>query len=87
MPVSIFSNNIAMPDRREAIGNAVLDGIGDPPENEQWTVYIYEPQEKPNYIVTIKGPDDFEWERDFFGPEERTPKFIREEVRQATHSP
>ena len=54
MPVTIF-NALPLPDRRQAVQQAVLEGIGEHPENEQWTVCIDEPQNKPNWIVSIEG--------------------------------
>ena len=85
MPVSIWCNTIAIPDRCEAIGAAVLNGIGQRPENEQWTVSIYEPADRPDYIVKIEGPDGFKWKRGFFY-EEQTPESIQAAVAKATHS-
>ena len=86
MSVTIFSNDIPIPEHRESIGEAVLDGIGQRPDNEQWTVSIYAPQNSANYIVVIEGPNDFKWEKSFSGPDERSPELIREQVRQATHT-
>ena len=86
MSVSIFCNEIPIPEHRESIGKAVLDGIGQRPDNEQWRVEIYAPRDSADYIVVIEGPNDFKWERSFSGPDERSPELIREEVRQATHT-
>ncbi len=83
MSVTIFSNDIPIPELRESIGKAVLDGIGQRPDNEQWRVYIYAPQNSAHYIVVIEGPNGFKWERSFG---ERSPEFIREQVKQATHT-
>ena len=80
MPASIFSNDIPIPDRRKVIGAAVLDGIGNRPEN--WVVSIHEPQYSPDYVVTIEGPDNFKWTHRFSG-NELTPEFIRNAVGQA----
>ncbi len=79
MPASIFSNDIPTPNRRKVIGAAVLDGIGNRPEN--WVVSIHQPQHSPDYVVTIEGPEDFKWTRRFFG-NEQTPEFIRDAVKQ-----
>ncbi len=86
MSVLIVSKSIAMPDRRETIGKAALEGIGHRPEAQIWEIQIREPQNMPNYIVTIHGPSNFKWVRDFFG-EEDTPDFIRQEIWKATHPP
>ena len=83
MRASILANTIAMPGRRQLIGDAVVEGVGDRPENETWKVWIYEPQDRPDYIVTIEGPGDFKWAHTFFGPYEQTPDFIRTEVAKA----
>ena len=86
MSVTIFINEIPIPEHREAIEKAVLEGIGQRPNNEQWMVSIYAPQNSDHYSVVIEGPNDFKWERSFSGPDERSPELIREEVRQATHT-
>ncbi len=86
MSVTIFSNDIPIPELRDSIGKAVLDGIGQRPDNEQWRGSIYAPQTSAHYIVVIEGPNDFKWERSFSGPDERSPELIREEVRQAIHT-
>lgn len=82
MPVSV-QNTISVPDKKKAIANAVLEGIGDRRAEEQWSVRIIEPPDRPDYIVTIEGPR-FKWKRDFFGPHEQTPEFIRSAVKEAT---
>jgi hypothetical protein len=85
MPRYVFSNNIAMPDRRKVIQEAVVAGIGSRPESETWVVSIFQPQDRPEYVVKIEGPGGFTWERTFWGPEEMSPEFIRQAVHQATH--
>lgn len=87
MPISVFSNNIAMPDRRKAIQEAVLAGTGSSPGSQTWQVFIFEPQSSPEYIVKIEGPEGFTWERSFLGVQEQTAQFIGAEVRRATHYP
>lgn len=86
MAVSVLANTIAMPDRRAAVEKAVVEGIGDRP-GEDWRVRIIEPQDRPDYIVTIEGHNNFRWKRDFFGPDEQTPEFIRKAVMEATKRP
>ena len=85
MPVSVFSNSIALPDRNKSIEDAVVNGIGARPESETWIIQIFEPSTGVEYVVSIKGPNNFTWKRAFFGPEKETPEFIRKEVHQATH--
>lgn len=80
----VLTNTIARPDCRKSIQEAVVEGIGPRLFTETWTVRIYEPQSGPQYVVKITGPNDFTWERTFFGPHEQTPEFIGEEVRKAT---
>ena len=81
----VLTNTIAMPDSRKSIQDAVLQGIGSRLDTQAWTVSIFEPQAGPEYVIKIKGPNDFNWERTFFGPGEQTPEFIRNEVHRATH--
>lgn len=81
---TVLINTIAMPDSRIAVQKAVLEGLGKRLETENWKVRIFEPQNSPAYIVRLEGPDEFRWEKEFFGPVEQTPKFIREEIRKAT---
>jgi hypothetical protein len=85
MPVSVLCNNVAMPDRRIAIQQAVLPGIGPRPGSEAWEVSICQSQSRDEYIVKIEGPEGFAWERAFFGVHEKTPQFIEQEVWRATH--
>ena len=81
MDLSVFCNTIAMPDRRQVVECAVLQGIGQAPGN--WVISIFEPQRSPEYIVSIERPDGFAWKRAFFGPVEQTPEFIQTEVARA----
>jgi len=78
----VLTNTIAIPERRKAIQEAVLEGIGKRSRGGL-TVRIFEPALSPEYVVKIAGPNGFNWERSFLGHEE-TPEFIREEVRKAT---
>jgi len=85
MPISVLTNTIALVDHRKQIQAAVLAGIGSRPQSENWTVRIYEPATSPEYVVKIEGPDGFNWNRTFLGPEEESPEFIRTAVTEATH--
>ena len=83
--VRVVSDTIADPEKREAVAAAVVNGIGPRPADEDWIVWIHEPQERSGYLVTIEGSHGFLWKRRFVGPDERTPKFIRGAVFRATH--
>ncbi len=83
--VRVVSDTIADPEKREAVAAAVVNGIGPRPADEDWIVWIHEPQERSGYLVTIEGAHGFLWERRFVSPHERTPEFIRETVFRATH--
>lgn len=84
MPGRIFSNNIALPERRDTISKAVLQAIGD--RRECWEASIYEPPENDEYVITIEGPDGSIWTRSFFGPDEQRPEVILRAVEQALTS-
>ncbi|HXJ93160.1 MAG TPA: hypothetical protein VMT20_09800 [Terriglobia bacterium] len=87
MAVKVFCNTIALPTYRDSVRGAVLEGIGERPPNEDWMISIFEPQDRPDYIVKIEGPNNFRWERDFFGPTEQTPEFIKHSVKEAIAKP
>jgi hypothetical protein len=80
----VVTNTIADPGSRRAIQNAVLQGLGQRPDNESWTVRIFEPQSGPEYVIKIEGANGFRWEHTFLGGHEQTPDFIRKEVQKAT---
>jgi hypothetical protein len=81
MPTQIFTNNISSPERREAIRNAVLQGIGE--RSDCWEASIYEPPDHQGYLIIIEGPDGCTWTRSFLGPDEQRPESIRQAVEQA----
>jgi hypothetical protein len=87
MAVKVFSNTIALRTYRDSVQRAVLDAIGERQPSEDWTVSIFEPQDRPDYIIRIEGPNSFRWERDFFGPTEQTPEFIKNAVKEAIAKP
>jgi hypothetical protein len=78
---AIFANTIALPDLRESVQIAVLEGVGKRPKCEGWAASIYERAE--SWVVVIEGPNRFRWEQEFFGPSEKNPNFIREMVSNA----
>ena len=85
MSVSIIINTIPMPEYAEAVESAIVAGIGERSENEQWKIYIREWENNTDYVVVIEGSDGFQWERRFSGADEQTPEFIEVAVREATH--
>ncbi len=85
MTLEIFSNNIPYKESREAVEQAVREGIGERADAGAWSVSIFEPQLRHRYTITIEGPNQFNWERTFEGPDEKVPEFIRGEVERATN--
>jgi hypothetical protein len=83
MPVYVVSNDIGAPPYQKQIGGAVLEGVGDRPDDEFWEISIHEAPDSQDLIVTISGPNDFIWTRRFSGPHENNPEFIREEIKKA----
>ena len=71
MAVRVFSNNLPNPALRDALQEAVLGAIGAP--SGDWLVQIHENPESPSWHVTIWGPNNFHWTREFFGTEEQNP--------------
>lgn len=87
MSVIIVENKIALPQRMNAVSAAVLKGIGNRPDDEEWRITIFEPIDSPRFTITIHGPHDFTWKRTFLDPKEQTFEFIRREVRNSTRFP
>jgi len=75
--IEIFSNDIPVADVRDKVSAAVKQAIGDRPGD--WEVEIH----SSSWIITVTGPNDFQWEREFFGPDEHDPDFIRQQVDSA----
>ena len=69
MAVQVFSNNVREPTRRAAVQDAVLGAIGSP--SGEWKVQIHENRDSPSWQITIWGPSNFQWSREFFGPDEQ----------------
>ncbi|MGC9945269.1 MAG: hypothetical protein ABSF64_02635 [Bryobacteraceae bacterium] len=76
------SNNLPDPAARVALQEAVLDALGA--RNGDWRVQIHENQDSPSWHITIWGPNDFHWTREFFGIEEQNSlnayAFIRQTI-------
>lgn len=85
MAVRVFSNNLPNPTVRAQVQEAVLEAIGIPIGD--WLVQIHEKQESPSWYITIWGPNNFHWSREFFGVEEQNPiggySAIREAILEA----
>ena len=71
MAVRVFSNNLPKPEVRAAVQEAVLEAIGAP--SGDWLVQIHENPDSPSWHVTIWGPNNFHWTREFFGIDEQNP--------------
>jgi len=69
MAVRVQSNNLPIPAVRAAVQEAVLGAIGEP--SGDWQVQIHEGPYSPAWQITIWGPNDFQWTREFFGPEQQ----------------
>jgi hypothetical protein len=76
---TIISNNIESPDQREAISEAVRDGIGEKPGD--WEAIVYQALDYAGFAIRISGPENLRWNWTFFG-KEQAPEFIRERVAQ-----
>ena len=70
MAVRVFSNNLPDPTVRAAVEEAVLGAIGAP--SGDWLVQIHEKPDSPSWHITIRGPNNFQWSREFLGPEEQS---------------
>jgi len=75
--IEIFSNDIPVTDERDTISQAVRDAVGERPG--EWEAEIH----SSSWVVTLTGPDGFEWEHEFFGPDEHDPEFIKEVIQDA----
>ena len=75
MTLKIFSNNIPYKESREAVEQAVREGIGERADAGAWSVSIFEPQLRHRYTITIEGPNQFNWWRTFEGPDEKVPDY------------
>ncbi|HEX3377459.1 MAG TPA: hypothetical protein VHS29_11400 [Candidatus Acidoferrales bacterium] len=80
MACTIISNNIESPDQREAVSEAIRDGIGE--KAGDWEAVVYQAVDYAGFAVRISGPENLRWNWTFFG-EEQAPDFIRERVAQS----
>jgi len=75
MACTIVSNNIPVPETREAVSAAIRAGIGE--REGDWTVVVYQAEDYPGLAVRIAGPREMRFGWTFFG-KEQMPEFIRE---------
>jgi hypothetical protein len=75
--IEIFSNDIPITEVRDKVSKAVKDAIGN--RLGDWEAEIH----SSSWIITITGPDGFEWEHEFFGPDEHDPDFIKQTIDSA----
>lgn len=82
MTIKIVANTISDSENARRAERAILDGIGDRPEEELWGVSIFEPQENPGYFVSIEGPAGLRWNHQFSEEEGQSASLISEEVKK-----
>ncbi len=80
MACTIISNNIESPDQRDAVSEAIRDGIGE--KAGDWEVVVYQAADYAGFAIRISGPENLRWNWTFFG-KEQAPDFIRERVAQS----
>jgi hypothetical protein len=81
MAVRVSSNNLPNRTAGATVQEAVLGAIGAP--DGDWRVQIHESHDSPSWHITIWGPEDFRWTREFFGPEEQDPSDGYAAIRRA----
>jgi hypothetical protein len=79
MPRTIVSNNIDVPETRDAVSDAVLAGIGE--RRGEWNIVIYQAPDYPVLAVRIEGPNRLRWSWTFH-EHEQTPAFVQQRVEQ-----
>jgi hypothetical protein len=75
MAVTIIANTLSRPDRRAALQNAVISGIGV--QEGVWYAEILADQRNAGLRINITAPDQKRWQLAFEGPEETAPDFVR----------
>lgn len=80
MPTKIFANNIVLPDLREAVSEAVCDGMKG--RNGDHTARILVGQGRAGVRIEIEGLEG-SWARAFDSPGEFVPKYIRQAIVEA----
>lgn len=78
--MEIFSNDIPLRDQRDEISAAVRRAVGSRPG--AWEAEIH----SSSWVVSLNGPNDFQWEHEFFGPGEQDPEFVEKTVTAALQS-
>jgi hypothetical protein len=74
---AIVSNNISDSELRDALNNAVRNGIGERLGN--WNVVIYQAPDFPELAVRIEGPKGLRWSWTF-RKNEQAPDFIQSRI-------
>ena len=59
MPCAIVSNNIQSQEIREAVNEAVRDGVGE--RAGEWKAVVYQAHDYPALAVRIEGPKGLRW--------------------------
>lgn len=80
MPCAIVSNNIQSQEIREAVNEAVRDGVGE--RAGEWKAVVYQAHDYPALAVRIEGPKGLRWSWTF-REKEQVPAFIRDRIAQA----
>lgn len=80
MSVTVLRNNIATPQFARPVEAAVRKAIGEAPGD--WNVSIEESQDDVAWTIAAEGPAGFRWNRRFFGPQEQSPEFIEDTIKQ-----
>jgi predicted ATPase len=84
MAIRVFNNNLPPPSVRANVERAVLEAMGAP--SGDWMVQIHEKPDSPSWHITIWGPNNFHWSREFSGPEEQNDRddysFIKKTISQ-----
>jgi hypothetical protein len=74
MPCTIVSNNIPSPEAREAVDEAVLDGIDE--RLRERNAVVYQALDYLGFAVSIDGPKGQRWSWTFL-EQEQSPEFIQ----------
>jgi hypothetical protein len=80
MSCTIVSNNISAPELREAVSEAVRNGIGE--RAGGWNAVVYQAPDYPEFAIRIEGPKSLRWSWTF-REQEQAPEFIQQKVAQA----
>ena len=79
MPCTIVSNNIPSAELREAVSEAVRDGIGERPG--EWNIVVYQAPDYLGFAVRIEGPKNLRWSWTFREEEQVSDFSLAEPIR------